>query len=72
MEKAIASQIATTLIKAIEADPTVAKDLAKLTNLISDIEKMFAPQLTAELEQFLADEEKKACSCFGKLFGKKK
>ncbi|MDR3540736.1 MAG: hypothetical protein P4L69_07160 [Desulfosporosinus sp.] len=69
---AIAQQIALLIVQSIEADPNVAKDVAKITKVITDAERILGPQLIEEVGQYVTAEEKKVCSCLAGMFLKKK
>lgn len=66
VEFAVASQIAVELVKALETNPEISKDVKLMTNVIGNLERMMAPQLKEELKQFFVDEGEKVCMCLAK------
>lgn len=66
VEFAVASMIAAELIKVLETNPEISKDVKLMTNVIGNLERMMAPQLKEELKQFFMDEGEKACMCLAK------
>lgn len=68
----VAEQIAIAIIKAIENNPEVAKDVAAMTAVVQNLEKAFAPQLIEEVSQFAVGEAKECVRCFSGMCMKKK
>ena len=63
MTSAVATHIATTIIAAIQSDPSIARDVEKMTAIIVQIEKVAGPALTREIEQWVEQETQKICCC---------
>jgi len=71
-----ADYMAVDLVRQIAADPSITSDPVKLASVLLNMEKIFAPQLKADLATLILETEVEAtrqcCKWFSSSFAKKK